>query len=124
MTLKQISYFQAVCEKGNISSAAEDLFVARSVISRAIADLEDEFGAELFVRSKNGVVLTDSGRIVAKLFPASQLAITPPAPGSTSSIRGPSRALSALESLPPTLTAYIAPIWMDFSICILRSRSV
>jgi DNA-binding transcriptional LysR family regulator len=42
MTLKQISYFQAVCEKGNISSAAEDLFVARSVISRAIADLEDE----------------------------------------------------------------------------------
>ena len=68
MTLKQISYFQAVCEKGNISSAAEDLFVARSVISRAIADLEDEFGGELFVRSKNGVVLTDSGRIVAKLF--------------------------------------------------------
>lgn len=54
MTLKQISYFQAVCEKGNISSAAEDLFVARSVISRAIADLEDEFGAELFVRSKTG----------------------------------------------------------------------
>lgn len=68
MTLKQISYFQAVCEKGNISSAAEDLFVSRSVISRAIADLEEEFGAPLFTRSKNGVALTESGHILAKLF--------------------------------------------------------
>ena len=68
MTLKQITYFQAVCAKGNISSAAEELFVSRSVISRAIAELEEEFGAPLFARSKNGVTLTESGHILAKLF--------------------------------------------------------
>ena len=68
MTLKQISYFQTVCQKGNISSAAEALFVSRSVISRAIADLEEEFDTVLFLRSKNGVTLTESGHILAKLF--------------------------------------------------------
>lgn len=68
MTLKQITYFQTVCAKQNISLAAEELFVARSVVSRAIGELEEEFGAPLFLRSKNGVVLTESGRILAKLF--------------------------------------------------------
>ena len=68
MTLKQITYFQTVCARGNISAAAEELFVARSVISRAIGELEEEFGAPLFSRSKNGVVLTESGRVLARLF--------------------------------------------------------
>lgn len=68
MTLKQIEYFQKVCEKGNISLAAEELFVSRSVISRAILELEEEFDAPLFVRSRNGVTLNESGQILARLF--------------------------------------------------------
>ena len=70
MTLKQIEYFQMVCEKENISAAADALFVSRSVVSRTISELEDEFGASLFIRSRNGVVLTKSGQILAKLFEA------------------------------------------------------
>lgn len=70
MTLKQIEYFRKVCEKGNISSAAEELFISRSVVSRAILELEDEFGDSLFIRSKNGVVLTESGHILSRLFEA------------------------------------------------------
>ena len=68
MTLKQIEYFQMVCEKGNISAAAEALFVSRSVVSRTIADIEETFGAPVFVRSKTGVTLTECGKIVARLF--------------------------------------------------------
>lgn len=68
MTLKQIEYFQMVISKGNISAAAEELFISRSVISRALAELEDEFQTSLFVRSKNGVILTESGRMIACLF--------------------------------------------------------
>ncbi len=68
MTQKQIEYFQKVCEKGNISLAAEDLFVSRSVISRAILELEEEFEAQLFFRSRNGVTLTESGQILQRLF--------------------------------------------------------
>lgn len=68
MTQKQMEYFQAVCRKGNISLAAEELFVARSVVSRAIGELEEEFGAQLFLRSKNGVTLTPSGELLDHFF--------------------------------------------------------
>ncbi len=68
MTLKQIAYFQCVCAKGNISAAAEELFISRSVISRALMELEEEFDTQIFLRSKNGVVLTESGEILARLF--------------------------------------------------------
>lgn len=68
MTLKQIEYFQAVCAKGSISAAAESLFISRSVVSRAISELEEEFGVQIFQRSKNGVILTEGGKILAQLF--------------------------------------------------------
>lgn len=68
MTLKQIQYFQKVCQTGNISTAADALFVSRSVVSRAIIELEEEFGAVLFARSRSGVTLTESGRLLARLF--------------------------------------------------------
>lgn len=68
MTLKQIEYFQMVLAKGNISAAANELFISRSVISRALTELEEEFQTNLFIRSKNGVILTESGRMIACLF--------------------------------------------------------
>lgn len=68
MTLKQIEYFQKVCETGNISTAADALFVSRSVVSRTMVELEEEFGAVLFTRSRNGVALTESGQILSRLF--------------------------------------------------------
>ncbi|HWP50280.1 MAG TPA: LysR family transcriptional regulator, partial [Clostridia bacterium] len=68
VTLKQIEYFQMVLAKGNISAAADELFISRSVISRALAELEEEFQTNLFIRSKNGVILTESGKMIACLF--------------------------------------------------------
>lgn len=68
MTLKQIEYFLAVCKRQSISTAADDLFISRSVVSRAIADLEYEFNTQIFVRSRNGVTLTESGQVLVKLF--------------------------------------------------------
>ena len=68
MTLKQIEYFQMVCEKGNISAAADALYVSRSVVSRTIAEIEETFGVPMFTRLKSGVVLTEYGKVVASLF--------------------------------------------------------
>lgn len=68
MTLKQIEYFQMVCKKGNISAAANELYVSRSVISRALAELEEEFDTSIFTRSKNGVELTESGKVLTRFF--------------------------------------------------------
>lgn len=68
MTLKQIEYFRKVCETKNISTAAEMLFVSRSVVSRTLTELEEEFGAVFFTRSRSGVTLTESGQMLLQLF--------------------------------------------------------
>ena len=61
MTIKQIEYFIKTCECGNITLAAEDLYASRSAVSKAIRELEEEFGVTLLERSKNGVVPTREG---------------------------------------------------------------
>ena len=43
VTLKQIEFYEAVCQAGNVTAAAQQLYVSRSVISRAIQELEYEF---------------------------------------------------------------------------------
>lgn len=61
MTLLQIQYFRAVAQTGNITSAADELYVSRPAVSRAMRDLEQEFGIALFWRSNTGLSLTEAG---------------------------------------------------------------
>lgn len=53
--------FVRVAEMGNISKASELLNYTQSGISHVIAGLEKELGIQLFIRSKNGVMLTEKG---------------------------------------------------------------
>lgn len=53
--------FLKVVEMGNITRAAEALNYTQSGVSHAIAALEKETGFSLFMRSSNGVTLTDNG---------------------------------------------------------------
>lgn len=68
MTNTQMDYFCQVYTEGNIAVAAEKLFVSRSVVSRAISDLEQEFETVLFLRSHSGVVPTEAGKQVYNLI--------------------------------------------------------
>lgn len=68
MNDKKNEYFLKVCKTKNITTAADELFVSRSVLSRALHELETEFGATLFTRSKQGVELTESGYIVRDMM--------------------------------------------------------
>lgn len=68
MTLKQIEFYEAVCQAGNVTAAAQQLYVSRSVISRAIQELEDELDIQLFVRGRNGMELTEYGKTLRKCF--------------------------------------------------------
>ncbi len=54
--------FVHVAEAGSISAAADQLAVAKSAVSRRLADLEARLGAELIHRTTRRLVLTDSGR--------------------------------------------------------------
>ncbi|CAB3760207.1 LysR substrate-binding domain-containing protein [Paraburkholderia solisilvae] len=63
MELRQLKYFVAIVESGSISNAAQRLFIAQSALSRQIAELEEELGSPLLVRTRTGVRVTESGQI-------------------------------------------------------------
>lgn len=61
MTLQQLNYLVTVAECGNITEAAEKLFISQPSLSAAIHNLEKEMGVTAFVRSNKGVVVTREG---------------------------------------------------------------
>ena len=61
MRLDYLEYFEAAARTGSISGAAVQLGRNRSTVSMAIAALEDELGAELFVRRGNSLTLSPVG---------------------------------------------------------------
>ena len=62
-SLRQIRYFIAAANAGQISRAARDLNVSQSAITTAIRQLEDIVGCTLFRRHVRGVSLTHDGTI-------------------------------------------------------------
>ena len=62
LTLRQLKYFVATAELGQISQAAIQLTISQSAVTSAIKELEDSLGTQLFVRTSAGVTLTDTGR--------------------------------------------------------------
>ena len=64
-TLDQIAVFLAIVETGSFAGAARKLGRANSVISYAIANLENQLGVTLFARSGTArPKLTDAGRAI------------------------------------------------------------
>ena len=72
MTIAQISCFLKVAECGNISRAAEEMFLSQPSLSKHIALLEEDLGLSLFERKSKGVSLTKSGEIMREFFLQSQ----------------------------------------------------
>ncbi len=58
-----LRYFWAVAHEGNLTRAAEKLFVSQSAVSVQIQKLETALGHELFERRGRELVLTEAGRI-------------------------------------------------------------
>ncbi|RWU19175.1 LysR family transcriptional regulator [Pseudomonas alkylphenolica] len=62
LTLRQVRYFVATAEIGQISQAALHLNISQSAVTTAIKELESLLGVALFLRSAQGMTLTDAGR--------------------------------------------------------------
>jgi DNA-binding transcriptional LysR family regulator len=60
-TTDQLRYFVTVAEEGQITRAAEKLYIAQPALSQAISQLESELGLKLLERHPRGVRLTPSG---------------------------------------------------------------
>ena len=61
MELRVLRYFLGVADTGSMTGAARALHVTQPTLSRQIMDLEQELGAALTTRGKNGLALTDDG---------------------------------------------------------------
>lgn len=64
MNLKQLRYFLAVAEEGQMTAAAKRLHVAQPPLSYQIKQLELELGVSLFKRLPQGVVVTAAGELL------------------------------------------------------------
>lgn len=56
--------FKEVAEAGNITAAAQTLFISQSAVSQSIKQLEAELQTRLFARNSRGVILTADGRML------------------------------------------------------------
>lgn len=58
-----LSYFVAVAKQRSFTKAAELCFISQPALSRAIQELEEELGCQLFERTSRKVDLTAEGRV-------------------------------------------------------------
>lgn len=66
MELRVLNYFLAIAREENFTKAAKQLHVTQPTLSRQIAQLEEELGVTLFVRSNHNIVLTEDGMILKR----------------------------------------------------------
>ncbi len=67
MNLEQLGSFVEVARLGNFTRAAEQLHLTQPSLSRQIATLENDLGAELFHRARGGSRLTAAGESLLPL---------------------------------------------------------
>ena len=65
-----LRYFAAVAAEGNLTRAAERLFVSQPALTKQIKQLESQLGVRLFTRSPAGMTLTAAGQALADTAPA------------------------------------------------------
>jgi DNA-binding transcriptional LysR family regulator len=59
---RQLECFLAVARLGNLSRAAEEMFLTQPTLTARLKALEEEVGDQLFVRTSRGMRLTEAGK--------------------------------------------------------------
>ena len=61
MNIRQLEYFVTIAETGQITEAAQKLYIAQPPLSRSMKRLEAELGVALYTRTRKGLELTSAG---------------------------------------------------------------
>lgn len=61
MNSDQLRFFKAIYESGNLTKAAEKLYITQPALSMSLSKLEDELGTKLFVRKGRVMEATPDG---------------------------------------------------------------
>lgn len=64
MDIRQMYYFAAVAAEGNMTKAAEKMYISQSTLSLSIKKLETELGTSLFYKQGRNIALTAAGALV------------------------------------------------------------
>ena len=64
MKITVLEYFITLSESQSINEAAQKLYISQPSLTKALQLFEKEIGAQLFYRTKNGIELTDAGKII------------------------------------------------------------
>lgn len=65
MRIEQLQLIQQLMTTGSLRAAAESMHVTPPALTKALQQLEEEFGAALVIRSPKGIRLTAAGELVA-----------------------------------------------------------
>jgi len=61
LEMKHLHLVHSICETGNLTRAAEQLFLSQPALSKQLAELEDRLGFLLFHRSRKAMLPTEAG---------------------------------------------------------------
>ena len=62
MNITELRYLVAIRKWGSVSAAAKQLYAAQPNVSKALKNLEEEYGIRIFERSSTGMIPTEQGR--------------------------------------------------------------
>ena len=64
MEIRTLRYYLETAREGNMTRAAERLFVSQPTMSKQLKELESELGTKLFVRTNYNIRLTEAGMLL------------------------------------------------------------
>ena len=112
MEFSTLKIFSAVAESGSVSKAAAELHYVQSNVTARIQRLEEELGAQLFVRSRQGMTLTSAGEVLME-YASRALRLAEEARAAVASTQGLAGTLR-LGSLETTLAVRLPRALSDF----------
>ena len=68
MNIERLFEFQVLAQVLHYGKAADKLYMAQSVLSRHIQDMENELNVQLFLRGPHGVSLTNAGAVLYRML--------------------------------------------------------